>query len=362
MNLSWVKPRRVVRWVTARAGSRHHLQARVSLTRIPPILCLVAALGAGCGPDYMPAPVVLGTTTSTIRLTPEQPVAVAEVIVEAPNGAGSNGAIVAVRSDTYPVRVASGGDGIATRFVDPLYSPAYRLGATGPDQPVFRRRVLVWITDPAKLPTDVQLTVDVTTAPRVEAPSALANTTAVTATWSAANTPSIVSRVVTGELPLADGATANATLQVAFDPGAVRDPANYVPTWWVEARIVPTSNDGPTRADLIVRPGTSGFSVTLSSGTSRTIYQPDTITCTADAPCRLDYRMEFMGNQGQGIVHWKVTGEIVDFAGPPPAERAVDVVVGGVPSKAQAGASPRPNRDPSRGRPWVFGRAESRQH
>jgi hypothetical protein len=260
-------------------------------------------------------------------------VAIADVVVETDARPGTAGAIVAVRSDTLPVRVASLDDPAALpRFVDDLYAPAYRLGVIDAAESSFRRRVFVWTSDPSTLPAAVTLTVDASTAPRVEAPSTLSGTVTVTASWSRAGAPSVVSRVASGELPLASGETASAALDLRFVPAAVDDPASLVTTWWVDATFVPSDQDTPSTANLTVQPGTNGFSATLFSPGFRTIYQPDTITCSADEACQLHYDLTFRGNEGKGIVRWQVTAEIVDFAGTAPADRAVGIVVGGVPA------------------------------
>jgi hypothetical protein len=42
--------------------------------------------------------------------------------------------------------------------------------------------------------------------------------------------------------------------------------------------------------------------------------------------------MDFRGNEGRGTIRWQVIAEIVDFSGPAPTARRVDVTVEGIPA------------------------------
>lgn len=294
------------------------------------LLFLVVLTAGGCTPDYAPQGVVLGTTTATVRLTPEQPVAVADLVV----GAAGRGSTVSVSVDNVPVRVASFDlehDG--PRFIDEghNYSEA-RIGTMSATDQALRRHVMVWIDDPARLPADVEIATSVVAEVTGEVPSNLADSVPVSAEWTAAGQPSDVSAVASGEFRIAAGETVAATLDLHFAPAAAVDRTALVPTWVIDATIDPDDPAGGT-ADMLVQPGTTGFRATLfSPGIDfRSIYQPDTITCSSEAQCDLHYDLTFEGRD-PGTVRWQVTAELVDFTGDAPLGRDVDIAVDGIPS------------------------------
>ena len=282
-----------------------------------------------------PVRVVLGSTTSTIRLTPEQPVAIADVIVEPQGLREMLGATVSISAPSVPVRVVSvDPDAGVPRFIDEAHIdyPDMRLGTIAALEAPFHRRVLVWADDPATLPADVAITVAAVKQVWPGASAEIAGGVPVSADWSLGPPPSVVQSVASGELRMAPGDTTTASLELRFVPSSVDDPMSLVPTWMIDAGIVPDNPEGGT-AHLRVQPGTTGFAVTLFSPGSgfRSIYQPDTITCAAGPDCNLHYDLTFEGRDA-GLVRWQVTAELVDFGGPAPPGRSVGIELGGISS------------------------------
>jgi hypothetical protein len=292
---------------------------------------VVAAASGGCGPDIQPPLLVFGTTTSTVHLTREKPVAIAEVVVAAGDSRAAT-APVALHADLGPIRVAAQSGESALQFAD-SYSNGFTLGALDQSGSAFRGRAVVWATDASMLPRDVALTIEVTLATFGGANRPTPDSTQVSADWTTTEPPSVVSRTVSGEMALAAKETASATLDIAFAPDHVADPSSVVTTWWAEAGFVTADKSVPSTADLRVTPG---YSATLYEPSLREIFKPDTITCTPGLDCSLRYGMDFRGNEGRGTLRWQVIVEIVDFSGPAPTARRVDVTVKGIPASEGA--------------------------
>lgn len=301
------------------------------------VLALCSAVAfAGCPPDVTTAPHVQGSASTDVELTANQPVAVGDLSVELPpKPSRLLPQTVRLRCSDARIRVASVEDEEPQLpvFVTPLYAPTFELGTVGPEQLVLRRHILVEALDPGALPDKVTLTVEASTEEWPGA-SPVSDPTSVTVSWARAAAPAAVSAVRSGELPLRAGETATATLDVRFDPRSASDPGSLVPTWWIDATFVPTVDGTPSTANLVVRPGASGFNMTLFQPGWRTMYLPDTIRCSRDGGCALHYDLTLRGNEGVGTVRWQITAQLVDFTGASPPGRAVSVDVAGIPANA----------------------------
>lgn len=292
-------------------------------------------------------PQVDHASSTDITLTPDRPVAVADVTVTigAPPGATVTGTAVSLAVTGPRARVVAIDADSSTLpvFIAANVAQEFALGELEPDVLSFHRHVVVEAIDRSSLPISARLTIRASVASMFDSPVSDVPVR-VSGDWTLAPPPAVTAAVSSGEIHLGTVRSTSATVDLALAPDRAVDPRQLVATWTMRAGFSREADREPNTANLLMSPCADGCNVTLFEvrvggrwePDTRTIFMPSTIQCSLVSVCDLHYKMTVDGGGAIGTVRWQMDVSLVDYAATfAPAGRSASIDISGVSSEAR---------------------------